>query len=69
MVLKQRISQHRFCQDEFPQINKRYDDVQSQILLLFDETETEETKREKFEKNYYEIRSKIQEIINSEKNK
>jgi len=56
-----------FRQDELPQINKRYDDVQSQIELLTEETETEENERETFEKEYYEIRSKIQEIINAEK--
>lgn len=60
----QQISLLEFRQDELPQINKKYDDVQSQIELLSEETEVEEIERETFENDYFDIRSKIQEIIN-----
>lgn len=54
---EQQISLLEFRQDELPQINKKYDDVQSQIELLSDETEVEEKERETFETDYFDIRS------------
>lgn len=54
-----------FRQKELPQINRKFDAIQSEIELLT--TEDTEAEREKFESDYYEIRSRIQEIINLEK--
>lgn len=57
-----------FRQEELPQINRKFDDVQCQIELIdIDHADEGEVERETFEGIYYAIRAKIQEIINSEK--
>jgi len=56
-----------FRQDELPQINRKFDDVQSQIELLSDDTAQETDERNAFEMEYYSIRSQIQEIVNTQK--
>lgn len=65
---EQSISLLEFRQEELPQLNRKFDDIQCQIELIdvdnFDEGETE---RENFETEYYSIRSEMQEIINLEK--
>jgi len=57
-----------FRQEELPQINKKFDDVQSEIELLNTEDPLEEEKeREEFGKNYFAARSRIQETITNER--
>jgi len=57
-----------FRQEELPQIDRKFDDVQVEIELLnTDEALEEEREREEFEKNYLAARSQIQEIINKNK--
>ncbi|CAI6377504.1 unnamed protein product [Macrosiphum euphorbiae] len=57
-----------FRQEELPQINRKFDDVQSEIELLNTEDPFEEEKeREEFEKNYFAARSRIQETITNER--
>ncbi|XP_060836335.1 uncharacterized protein LOC132918997 [Rhopalosiphum padi] len=57
-----------FRQEELPQINRKFDDVQCQIELIdvegFDDAVKE---REVFENAYFSIRSDMQQIINAEK--
>lgn len=57
-----------FRQEELPQINKKFDEIQTEIELFCpDETIEAEQERDDFERNYFAVRSQIQEIINSEK--
>jgi len=57
-----------FRQEELPQINRKFYDVQvEKELLNTDEALEEEMEREEFEKNYFAARSQIQEIINKNK--
>lgn len=57
-----------FRQEELPQINRKFDEIQCEIELLDpDSFEEAEQERENFEKEYYSLRSEIQEIINLEK--
>ncbi|XP_022180211.1 uncharacterized protein LOC111040586 [Myzus persicae] len=63
----QPISLIEFRQDELPQINKKFDEVQSQIELNTEEFEQEEEERNSFEIEYLNIRSQIQELANMEK--
>lgn len=59
----------QFRQEELPQINKKFDDIQCEIELLdCNNDEEAEKERETFESEYFSIRSAMQEIINSEKN-
>jgi len=53
-----------FRQDELPQINRKFDDVQSQIELLSDDATQEIEERNSFEMEYYSIRLQIKEIVN-----
>jgi len=64
---EQPISLLEFRQDELPQINKKFDDVQSQIELISCEFEQEEEERNNFETEYFNLRSQIQELVNMEK--
>lgn len=64
------ISLLEFRQEELPLINKKFDDVQSEIELLATVTEDQEEaeiERDEFERNYFAARSQIQEIVNSER--
>jgi len=61
---EQPMSLLEFRQDELPQINKKFDDVQSQIELLSDDASQENEERNSFEMIYYSIRSQIKEIVN-----
>lgn len=63
----QPISLLEFRQDELPHINKKFDDVQSQIYLISKDLEQEEQERNTFETEYFHIRSQIQELVNTEK--
>ena len=57
-----------FRQEELPHINRKFDEVQVEIELLdADEKEEAERERDEFERNYFAIRSQIQEIINDVK--
>jgi len=57
-----------FRQEELPLINRKFDTIQSEIeLLATDEPDVAEEERERFENNYFELRSKIQELINADK--
>lgn len=57
-----------FRQEELPQINRKFDDIQVEIeLLSTDDPSEEEKEREEFENNYFAARSLIQEIINKNK--
>jgi len=57
---QQAVSLLEFRQEELPQINRKFDDVQSQIELLVGEEEASEVERENFEQDYFAIRSQIQ---------
>lgn len=61
------VSELEFRQEQLPQINKNYDDVQSQIELLSTEFEKEEEDRNNFESDYFTVRSQIQETINTKR--
>lgn len=61
------VSELKFRQEQLPQINKNYDDVQSQIELISQDYDKEEEDRENFESDYFAIRSQIQDTINSKK--
>ena len=57
-----------FRQEELPQINRKFDDIQCQIELIdVDNADEGEEEREAFEVKYFSIRSEMQEIINAEK--
>jgi len=60
---QQVISLLEFRQEELPQINQKFDDIQSQIELLDGEEEVSELERDNFELDYFAIRSQIQELI------
>jgi len=65
---EQALSLLEFRQEELPSINRKFDDIQSQIeLFVSDDTDEAEAERGKFEKDYFSIRSQIQELINQEK--
>ncbi|XP_015373223.1 PREDICTED: uncharacterized protein LOC107168352 [Diuraphis noxia] len=65
---EQALSLLEFRQENLPAINKKFDDIQSQIeLLMSDDTDEAEAERDKFENDYFSIRSQIQELINQEK--
>lgn len=65
---EQALSLLEFRQEELPVINKKFDEVQSQIeLLMFDDMDDAEAERDKFENDYFSIRSHIQEITNLER--
>jgi len=66
----QALSLLEFRQEALPNINKKFDDIQAQIeLLMLDENDVNEAEaeRDKFETDYFAIRSQIQELINFEK--
>lgn len=66
--LQQAISLIGFRQEELPQINRKFDDIQTQIeLITVDDIEGAEAEREKFETDYFAVRSQIQEIMDHEK--
>jgi len=51
-----------FWQKDLPQINWKIDAIQCEIeLLVVDDIEGAEQEREKFESEYYDVRSRIQE--------
>lgn len=57
-----------FRQEELPQINRKFDAIQCEIeLIAVDDIEDAEQEREKFEADYYNTRSRIQELINAER--
>lgn len=56
-----------FRQEELPRINSRFEDIQSQIELITDELEKEEEVRGYFEEEYFNIRSKIHEVLSEAK--
>lgn len=57
-----------FRQEELPQINRKFDAIQCEIeLIAVDDMEDAEQERERFEADYYNIRSRIQELINAER--
>jgi len=65
---EQPISLLDFRQEELPLLNRKFDTIQSEIeLLATDETDVAEEERERFETNYFDLRSKIQELTNAEK--
>jgi len=67
---EQALSLLEFRQEELPAINRNFDDIQSQIeLFVSDDTDEAEAERDKFENDYFSIRSQIQELINQEKSK
>lgn len=57
------ISILEFRQGELPRLNQKFNDIQTQLALIeFDDFEKEEEERNKFEIDYFNIRSNIQEI-------
>ncbi|CAI6352353.1 unnamed protein product [Macrosiphum euphorbiae] len=66
--IDQAVSLLEFRQEELPQINRRFDEIQCQIeLIAVDDLEGAEVERDMFERDYFEIRSQMQEIINHKK--
>jgi len=58
----------KFRQEELPQINRKFDDVQCEIELIDpDNFEEAEKEREQFENTYFAIRAELQQIISAEK--
>lgn len=63
------ISLLEFRQEELPRLNQKFDDIQTQLeLIVIDDGEKEEEERNKFEFDYFSVRSQIQEIVNAKKN-
>lgn len=61
-------SQLDFRQEELPLISRKFDTIQCEIeLLATDDTDAAEAEREKFESEYFELRSKIQEMVNADR--
>ncbi|XP_008185105.1 uncharacterized protein LOC103309988 [Acyrthosiphon pisum] len=57
-----------FRQEQLPEVNRKFDDVQSQIELIdVDNAAETDKEREEFENDYFAIRSEMQELINAEK--
>ncbi|XP_050058669.1 uncharacterized protein LOC126553154 [Aphis gossypii] len=57
-----------FRQEELPVLNRKFDDIQSQIELIdVDNAELFEQEREQFENDFFATRSEMQELINAEK--
>jgi len=68
VIGEQAVSLLEFRQEELPQINRKFDDIQSQIeLIAIDDTVEAETERNNFEELYFMIRSQMQEIIKADK--
>lgn len=63
----QAISLLEFRQEELPHINNKFDSVQVEIELITDDPDKEEEERAVFEREYFDLRSQIQEIIKLEK--
>lgn len=63
---EQSISLLEFRQEELPNINKKFDAVQCEIELITEDPEKEDEERASFERNYFEARSQLQEIINTQ---
>ncbi|XP_060858122.1 uncharacterized protein LOC132935520 [Metopolophium dirhodum] len=62
------ISLLEFRQEELPRLNQKFDDIQTQLeLIVVDDCEKKEEERNKFEFDYFSIRSRIQEIVNARK--
>lgn len=60
------ISLLEFRQEELPRLNQKFDDIQTQLeLIVVDDFEKEEDEWNKFEFDYFNIRSNIQEIVNA----
>lgn len=57
-----------FRQEELPTVNRKFDDVQSQLeLLMLDVPEKAGAERGRFEEDYFSIRLQFQELINLKK--
>lgn len=56
-----------FRQEELPRINAKFDEVQCEIELISEDADEENKERGNFERDYFELRSDIQEIIGSHK--
>lgn len=57
-----------FRQEELPRLNQKFDDIQTQLeLIVVDDVDKEEEERNKFEFDYFNVRSNIQEIVNAKK--
>lgn len=63
----QALSELEFRQEQMPQIYKNYDEVQCQIELIAEDFIKEDEDRDKFETDYFAIRSQIQEIVSANK--
>jgi len=64
----QAVSLLEFRQEELPQINRKFDEIQCQIeLITIDDLDGSKAECDIFERDYFAIRSQIQEIINHEK--
>lgn len=62
------ISLLEFHQEELQRLNKKIDDIQTQLeQIVVDDFDKEEEKRNKFEFYYFNIHSNIQEIVNAKK--
>ncbi|XP_022165436.1 uncharacterized protein LOC111030316 [Myzus persicae] len=62
------ISLLEFRQEELPRLNQKFDDIQTQLeLIVVDDLDKEEEERDKFESDYFNVRSNIQEIVNAKK--
>ncbi|XP_016657693.1 uncharacterized protein LOC107882968 [Acyrthosiphon pisum] len=68
VIGEQAVSLLEFRQEELPQINRKFDEIQSQIeLIAIEDTVEAETERKNFEELYFMIRSQMQEMIKADK--
>lgn len=63
----QSIALLEFRQEELPQISKKFEIVKCEIEMITEDAEKEDQEREAFEKDYFDARAQLQEIINGQK--
>ncbi|XP_025192629.1 uncharacterized protein LOC112592689, partial [Melanaphis sacchari] len=67
-VTEQPISLLVFRQEELPSINRKFDEVQTEIELLdIEDISKSDEERETFENEFFTVRSQIHELINNER--
>jgi len=68
VIGEQSASVLEFRQEELPQLNKKFDDIQTQIeLITFEDAEETRSERDNFENLNFSTRSQMQEIINADR--
>lgn len=68
VIGEQPVSVLEFRQEELPQINRKFDDIQTQIeLITLEDAEEAEREIDNFESLYFTTRSEMQEINNADR--